>query len=294
MIIDLHIHSKSCSDGNLTVEEIVKEAKTRNIGLISITDHDSIGCQEKAMALAKKNGIRYISGVELNVTFSHPRYNEGKPISLDFLSYQFDVKNKELKDKLQQIAKYREERATKILDKINAEFEKEGIEKLTKDDLKKIQNSVDGVLGRPHIADYLVRKGIVRTKQEAFDKYLVKCDVPKYPLYIEEASRLVRNAGGIIILAHPNDPHGTSLVTLTKSLHEQTEIIEESMLRYIDGVECWHSRNDAQTTNHYIKFAKKHGLIMTGGSDCHQKPIIMGTVKVPEYVAEQFRDRWHN
>jgi len=288
MKIDLHIHSKSCSDGNLTVEEIVKEAKVRNIGLLSITDHDSIGCQEKAMALAKKNGIGYVSGVELNVTFSHPRYNNGKSISLDFLGYQFDVKNEELKDKLQQIAKYREERTAKILNNINVEFEKEGIEKLTKNDLREIQSSVDGVLGRPHIADYLVRKGIVRTKQEAFDKYLVKCDVPKYPLYIAEASRLVRNAGGIIVFAHPNDPHGTALVTLTKSLPEQTEIIEESILKFIDGVECWHSRNDAQTTNHYIKFAKKHDLIMTGGSDCHQKPILMGTVKIPEYVAEQF------
>jgi len=289
MIIDLHIHSKSCSDGNLTVEEIVREAKTRGIGLMSITDHDSIGCQEQGMALARQNGIRYISGVELNVTFSHPRCREGKSISLDFLGYQFDVKNRELKDKLQQMAKYREERAAKILDKINAEFEKEEIEKLTKNDMKKIQDSADGVLGRPHIADYLVKKGIVRTKQEAFDKYLVKCDVPKYPLYIEEASRLVRNAGGIIVLAHPNDPHGTSLVSLTKSLPEQTEIIEESFLRYIDGVECWHSRNDLQTTKHYVEFAEKHELIMTGGSDCHQKPILMGAVKVPEYVAKQFK-----
>jgi predicted metal-dependent phosphoesterase TrpH len=289
MIIDLHIHSKSCSDGNLTVEEIVKEAKARNIGLMSITDHDSIGCQEKAMALARKNGIRYISGVELNVTFSHPGYNEGKSISLDFLGYQPDIKNKELKDKLRQMATFREERAAKILHNINAEFEKEGIEKLTMGDFKEIQASVDGVLGRPHIAEYLVKKGVVRTRQEAFDKYLVKCDVPKYPLYLEEASRLVRNAGGMIVLAHPNDPHGTSLVTLTKSLPEQTEIIEESILTHIDGVECWHSRNDSLTTNHYVKFAKKHGLAMTGGSDCHQKPIIMGTVKVPECVAEQFR-----
>jgi len=289
MIIDLHIHSKSCSDGNLTVEEIVREAKTRGIGLMSITDHDSIGCQEQAMALARQNGIRYISGVELNVTFSHPKSREGKSISLDFLGYQFDVKNRKLKDKLQQMAKYRQERAAKILDKINAEFEKEEIEKLTKNDMKKIQDSADGVLGRPHIADYLVEKGIVRTKQEAFDKYLVKCDVPKYPLYIEEASRLVRNAGGIIILAHPNDPHGTSLVSLTKSLPEQAEIIEESFLRCIDGVECWHSRNDLQTTKHYVEFAEKHELIITGGSDCHQKPILMGAVKVPEYVAKQFK-----
>jgi predicted metal-dependent phosphoesterase TrpH len=287
MIIDLHIHSNH-SDGALTVKEIVREAKLRNIGFMSITDHDSIDCQEIAMDLAGKAGIRYVSGVELNVTFSHPKYHQGKPVPLDFLGYQFDAKNKALADKLRQMANYREERAAKILRNLNAEFEKEGISKLTKRDFDEIQASVDGTLGRPHIADYLVRKGIVRNRQEAFDRYLVKCDVPKYPLYLEEASRLVRNAGGKIVLAHPNDPHGTSLVTLTKSLPEQTEIIEESMLGYIDGVECWHSRNDAQTTNHYVKFAKEHGLIMTGGSDCHQKPIIMGTVKIPEYVAEQF------
>jgi predicted metal-dependent phosphoesterase TrpH len=288
MIIDLHIHSQS-SDGAFTVEEIVKEAKLRNIKLMSITDHDSIDCQLIAMDLAEKAGIRYVSGVELNVTFSHPKYHQGKPVSLDFLGYQFDAKNKELRNKLQQMANYREERAAQILRNLNGEFEKEGIEKLTKNDFEEIQGSVDGTLGRPHIADYLVRKGIVRNRQEAFDKYLVRCNVPKYPLYLDEASRLVRDAGGMIVLAHPNDPHGTSLVTLTKSLPEQTRIIEESMIAHIDGVECWHSRNDAQTTNHYIKFAKKHGLIMTGGSDCHQKPIVMGTVKIPEYVADQFR-----
>jgi hypothetical protein len=241
------------------------------------------------MDLAGKAGIRYISGVELNVTFSHPKFHDGKSISLDFLGYQFDAKNNALKEKLQQIANYREERAAKILNNLNSEFDKEGIEKLTKRDFNEIQASIEGILGRPHIADYLVRKGIVRNRQEAFDRYLVKCDVPKFPLYPEEASKLVKNAGGVTVLAHPNDPQGTSLVTLTKSLSEQTQIIEDSMLRYIDGVECWHARNDAQTTNHYIKFARKHGLIMTGGSDCHQKPILMGTVKIPDYVAKQFK-----
>jgi len=288
MRIDLHIHSKDCSDGNLTVAEIFQQAKIRKIGLMSITDHDSISCQAKAVQLAKKNGIGYITGVELNVTFSHPRHREGRSISLDFLGYQSDIENNELDRKLKKIGEYREERASRIFEKLNAEFEEEGIEKLTRRDLIAIRESVDGVLGRPHIASYMVRKGIVRTVQEAFDKYLVKCDIPKYPLYLEEASRLVRNAGGIVVLAHPNDPHGTSLVALTNSLKEQTEIIEESMFGYIDGVECWHSRNDAVTTNHYVKFAKEHGLFMTGGSDCHQKPILMGTVEIPEYVAEQF------
>ena len=290
MIIDLHIHSQS-SDGAFTVEEIVQEAKRRNIGFMSITDHDSIGCQQVAIDLAAKAGIRYVSGVELNVTFSHPKYLAGKPVSLDFLGYQFDAENKELRDKLLQMANYREERAAKILRNLNAEFEKEEIEKLTRRDFEEIQASVDGTLGRPHIADYLVKKGIVRNRQEAFDRYLVRCDVPKFPLYLEEASRLVRNAGGKIVLAHPNDPHGTSLVALTKSLPEQTQIIDESMRAHVDGVECWHSRNDAQTTSHYVKFAKQHDLIMTGGSDCHQKPIVMGTVAVPDYVVDQFSSK---
>ena len=288
MIIDLHIHSQS-SDGAFTVQEILKEAKRRNIQFMAITDHDSIGCQHVAIDLAKKAGIRYVTGVELNVTFSHPRYHEGKPVSLDFLGYNFDAENKTLADKLRQMAEYREERAAKILRNLNVEFEKEGIKPFTKHDFEEIQASVDGTLGRPHIADYLVKKGIVKNRQEAFDRYLVRCNVPKFPLYLEEASKLVHNAGGKIVIAHPNDPHGTSLVALTKSLPEQTAVIEESMLRYIDGVECWHSRNDPQTTEHYVKFAKEHGLLMTGGSDCHQKPVVMGTVKIPEYVADQFR-----
>ncbi len=287
MIIDLHIHS-SASDGKLDVQEIFRKAKNRNISFMSITDHDSIGCQPQAIATAKKEAIRYVTGVELNVTFTDPNYHEGKPVSLDFLGYQFDASNDALKNKLEAMAKYREERAAKILDNLNGEFKKENIQALTKDDLRQIEDSVDGVLGRPHIADYLVKKNIVRTRQEAFDKYLVKCDVPKYPLSLEEASKLVRNAGGRLVVAHPNDPHGTSLVALTKSLAEQTGIIRQKMFPYIDGVECWHSRNTAETTNHYVAFAKQHGLMMTGGSDCHQKPIVMGTVKIPEWVADQF------
>jgi 3',5'-nucleoside bisphosphate phosphatase len=287
MITDLHIHSKN-SDGKFSIDEIVKEAKTRNIGFLAITDHDSIVCQVHARESAKAAGIRYICGVELNVTFSAPPYREGRPNSLDFLGYQFDPENAALKSKLDLMAKYREERALKILDNLNSEFTKEGIAKLSKDDLTEIESSVDGVLGRPHIADYLVKKKIVATRQEAFDRYLVKCDVAKYPLFLAEASKLVRDAGGLLVLAHPNDPHGTSLSSFTKLLSEQTELIQDSMLSFIDGVECWHSRNDTATTQHYTQFAKKQGLMMTGGSDCHQKPIIMGTVQIPDWVADQF------
>jgi len=287
MTIDLHIHS-SASDGKLTVQEIFREARSRSITFMAITDHDSIDCQTQATITAKTEGIRYLTGVELNVTFTHPKYHEGKPVSLDFLGYKFNPADKALKSKLEAMAEYRQERASKILENLNREFKKESIQALTKDDLRQIEESVDGVLGRPHIADYLVKKNIVKTRQEAFDKYLVKCDVPKYPLYLEEASKLVRNAGGKLVLAHPNDPHGTSLAALTKSLDEQTAIIKEKMLLLIDGLECWHSRNTAETTRHYVAFAKTQGLILTGGSDCHQKPIIMGTVQVPDWIAKQF------
>lgn len=288
MTIDLHIHS-SASDGKYTVPEVIREAKTRNINFLAISDHDSIICQTLAAEEAAKANIKYLTGVELNVTFSYPKYKEGKPVALDFLGYQFDPNNEALKRKLALMGHYREERAAKILDNLNAEFQKDNIAMLTKDDLIKIEESVDGTLGRPHIADYLVRKGIVASRQEAFDKYLVKCDVPKYPLYLEEASKLIRSAGGKLVIAHPDDPHGTSLAGLTKSLAEQTQIMEETILQYIDGVECWHSRHNPQTTNHYVAFAKENGLIMTGGSDCHQKPVVMGTVDVPNWVADQFK-----
>jgi predicted metal-dependent phosphoesterase TrpH len=287
MKIDLHIHTKTCSDGNFSIEDIFNEAKQRRINLMSVTDHDSVDCQGRAIELAREHRISYIVGVELNVTFQYP--DGDKAISLDFLGYQYDTGNQELKNKLQLVKEHRERRARQILEKLNAEFDQEGIERFTERDLKNIEASVDGVFGRPHIANYLIQKGIVKDKQEAFDKYLVKCDVPKYPLSLAEASGLIRSAGGILVQAHPNDPNGTSLISITHDLEEQRKIIERYMLEYIDGVECWHSRNDAKTTAYYIEFAKKHGLIMTGGSDCHQEPILMGTVSIPDWVAAQFR-----
>jgi hypothetical protein len=285
MKIDLHIHTRTGSDGNLSIEEVFEEAKRRGIDLISITDHDSIDCQGRAIALAREHGMAYITGVELNVTFPYG----DKSVSLDFLGYQYDVENQELRKKLTVIRERRETRAREILDRINIEFDRENIDRLTEYDMRSIKESVDGVFGRPHIAGYLVKKGIVGSVQEAFDRYLVRCNVPKYPLSLEEASELVRNAGGMLVHAHPNDPNGTSLVSITTDLSEQSKIIEAHMLQYVDGVECWHTRHDARTTEHYIKFARGHGLIMTGGSDCHQRPIIMGTVEIPDWVAGQFK-----
>jgi 3',5'-nucleoside bisphosphate phosphatase len=283
--IDLHIHTKTGSDGNLPVEEVVYEAARRDIKLLSITDHDNLAAQEKAVYLTKQRGIEYVAGIELNVTFQYPG---SKQYSLDFLGYKFNINDFALIEKLNIIRKERVVRAHKILDNLNTEFAKENLPRFTEKDLENIEETVDGTLGRPHIANYLIKKGIVNNKQEAFDKYLVKCDVPKYPLSLEEASKIIHDAGGIIILAHPNDPNGTSLRSISVLLEEQVRIISSYMLKYIDGIECWHSRHDENTADYYLKYASDNGLTVTGGSDCHQKPVLMGSVDIPEFVAKQF------
>ncbi len=284
-MIDLHIHSRDCSDGRMGLEDIFNEAYHRGIKVISITDHDSIECQERARELADLYGMHYITGVELNISF---KFSELKPISLDILGYQFDIYNQALRKKLEELREYRKKRAEMILERVNKELKKDGKEPFTHEDMQKIEQKAEGALGRPHIADYMIEKGIVKSRKEAFEKYLVKCNVPKMPLSLMEASSLIRGAGGKAILAHPNDLRGISLYSITRSVEEQFKIIEENMLPYLDGIECWHSSHSPAITSEYLNFAKRHGLMVTGGSDCHQQPVIMGTVKIPLIVAEQF------
>lgn len=240
------------------------------------------------MLLAEELGIVYLVGVELNVSFSHPGFRNGKPVSLDFLGYDFDVHDAALTEKLQALREHRRVRAERILENMNRELVSEGLPPFTSRDMEAIEASVDGAFGRPHIADYMVKTGVVSDRQEAFDRYLVKCNEPKMPVSLAEASDLIHGAGGKIVLAHANDPNGTSLVSLTESVPEQQDIIREHMLAHIDGVECWHTRHDASTTAAYIRFAEQEGLIMTGGSDCHQRPVVMGSLDIPPEVLDPF------
>lgn len=272
----------------MTLKDIFKKASDIGIDLISITDHDSIDCQDEASTLAKEYNIDYINGLELSVSFSHPEYLNSKPISLDFLGYNYDLNNNDLKRKLEELRTHRKQRAEQILEKLNVELVNENKKEFTSKDLKNIEDSVDGSFGRPHIANYMVKKNIVETRQDAFDKYLVKCNVPKMPLSLFEASSLIRNAGGKLSMAHPNHPRGTSLLKFTPDIEEQLVIITEHILPYIDGIECWHSSHDKKTIEAYTKYAKNNQLMVTGGSDCHQEPVLMGSVDIPGYVAEQF------
>ena len=160
MKIDLHIHTSTGSDGALPMETVFLEAKRRNIDFISITDHDSIEHQGKAIALAAANHLRYVTGVELNITFL---YNN-KSVSLDFLGYGYDYNNPVLNEKLRLIREYRGKRARQIVDNLNTEFKKEHRPLFTDTDLQKMQAGVDGILSRPHIADYLIKKGVVANR----------------------------------------------------------------------------------------------------------------------------------
>jgi 3',5'-nucleoside bisphosphate phosphatase len=287
MSIDLHIHS-NFSDGRMNIEQIISEALRRGITFFSITDHDSIEGQEGAQFLANKYRIQYVSGLELNILFTHPEYIDSKPVSLDLLAYQYNIRYLPLIEKIASLVDCRKKRAEKILKKVNLELKHENIPEFSDDDFEEIRNSVNGVFGRPHIADYMIKKGIVSDRQRAFEKYLIKCDVPKMPLSLEEASELIKGAGGKLILAHPNNPRGTSLVALTTDITEQEQIIKKFMVKYIDGLECWHPSHDKKTTESYLAFAANSNLMVTGGSDCHQRPILMGNVRVPSYVAQQF------
>jgi hypothetical protein len=232
--------------------------------------------------------MKYVTGIELNVTFSHPELRGGRSFPLDFLGYGFDIYNEALIRKLEKLRSYRIMRALKIFDNLNREFRRVGVPQLTELDMESITESAHESLARPHIASFLVERGIVRSKQEAFDRYLVKCNVPKMPLSLKEASELVRNAGGRLVLAHPGDPNGTSLMSVDPDIRHHFKIIRSSMLEYIDGIECWHVRHTGGVSENYLEFARKQGLMATGGSDCHQNPAIMGCLTVPEWVAGQF------
>lgn len=266
---------------------IFEEAERRGLNFLSITDHDSMESQAKALALARENRMSYVTGLELNISFSHKDYRDGKPFSLDCLGYGVNINNGALLAKLEELRAYRRRRAQLIMDKVNEVLASEGKPLLGNDDIREVEENVDGTFGRPHIADHLVKKSLAASRQEAFDRYLVRCNVAKMPVSLEEAASLIRGAGGVIVLAHPNNPRGTSLHAMTKSLDRQQRIIKETMLPHLDGLECWHSSHDSETVSTYLKFARDQNMIVTGGSDCHQQPVIIGTVNVPAWVADQ-------
>ncbi len=262
-LCDLHIHS-CYSDGTYSPVEIVEKAKEKNLCAISITDHDEIDAIGIARSQAKNNNILVISGVELSAI-----YNETE---IHILGYLFDETDKELKEKLSKMREYREERARRILKKledygfcISFEF------------VKNIAG--EGAIGRPHIAQAMLEHRDTNGYKEAFDKYIGNgkpCNVPKYKLNLKEAIELITDAGGIPILAHPNNI-------------SDYQVIDELLEFPFAGIEVWHPDHKAKDISFYLSITKERGLLATGGSDNHGRRSMkasIGAIEIDSSVVD--------
>jgi len=264
--VDLHIHT-TASDSLLTPQEVVEIAKECELSAISITDHDTIDGFVEAEQKAEELGIELVPGVELSVSY------KGEDFHL--LGYLIDYENPEFLKKINSFREERFIRGEKMVEKLN----ELGID-LRMETVKSIAGN--GSVGRPHLADALVKEEFVHTYDEAFARYLgyhAPAYVPKKYLTPKEAIDLIHLVRGVAVFAHP----GTS---------RSQQAIYDFLEMGLDGIEAYHCQHDRYVTTHHINLAKKLGLIYTGGSDCHGRrkgKILIGTVKVPYRCLEMLR-----
>src|SRR5438045_2133198 len=189
-MIDLHAHT-TASDGSLTPTELVQLAVETGLSTLGITDHDTIGGLAEGETAAGEAGIHFVPGIELSVDY--------KPGQFHLLGYFLDYRSRPFLDRLTALQDNRANRNGLMIQKMQAA----GLP-ITMDDL--LNAAGGGQVGRPHMALAMVRKGIVSSVQEAFDRYLADgkaCHIPKVKLGPEDAIDLVHLAGGAAILAHP-------------------------------------------------------------------------------------------
>jgi hypothetical protein len=248
MSIDLHIHSTT-SDGTMSPAELVRYAHKKGLSAIAITDHDTIDGIREAVAAGDVLGIEVIPGIELSVKYC------GRNVHL--LGYLFDCQNSELCIALSQLQVGRIERNKKIISNLNRlgftfEFS----------ELKKSAGS--GQNGRPHIARLMVEKKIVNTMDEAFEKYLGQDGLAyasRFAYGAEEAISLIKNAGGITVLAHP--------FQFEKSFENFPHVLHQLRDMGLDGIEVYYPNHSRKFRKHLMSLAEKLSLLMTGGSDYH-------------------------
>lgn len=264
--IDLHIHT-TASDGLLTPLQVIEFAKETGLSAIAITDHDTINGYLAAKKKAEELDIELIPAVELSTS------HRGEDFHL--LGFLIDCENPEFLKKINSFQEERRVRGEKMVEKLN----ELGID-LSMETVERIAG--ESSVGRPHLADALLKEEFVHTYDEAFARYLgyhAPAYVPKGFLTAKEGIDLIHLVRGVAVLAHP----GTS---------RSHQAIYDFIQLGLDGIEAYHSKHDRETTQHYINSANKLGLIYTGGSDCHgrraQKTLI-GTVKVPYHCLEMLR-----
>jgi len=249
LVIDLHTHT-SYSDGTDTPAQLINKALAAGISIIGLTDHDSIsGWQEATDAL--RTGISLVPGAEISC-----QTPDG--ISVHILGLLFDSNNSELMSTLEKTRENRHGRMEKIIARIN----EAGID-ITMDDVLE-QLSDGATLGRPHLADALVKKGIVASRDEAFTQMLhnnSKYYVSHYSPTPEAAIKLIKAAGGVSVIAHPMASHRGRTI----SLETFGSIIQAGL----DGIEVDHRDHSPEEKSQLIKLANESNLVMTGASDYH-------------------------
>jgi len=249
LVIDLHTHT-SYSDGTDTPAQLINKALAAGISIIGLTDHDSIsGWQEATNAL--RTGISLVPGAEISC-----QTPDG--ISVHILGLLFDSNNSKLMNTLEKTRENRHGRMEKIIARIN----EAGID-ITMDDVL-MQLSDGATLGRPHLADALVKKGIVASRDEAFTQMLhnnSKYYVSHYSPTPEVAIKLIKAAGGVSVIAHPMASHRGRTI----SLDTFGSIIQAGL----DGIEVEHRDHSPDEKSQLIELANESNLVMTGASDYH-------------------------
>ncbi|KJJ85091.1 metal-dependent phosphoesterase, PHP family [Candidatus Omnitrophus magneticus] len=248
-------------------KEVVYNAFYNGLKVIAITDHDTVEGIDPALEYAKNSGLEVIPGIEISARVS------GKEIHV--LGYFLDWYNPVLKTILDERKKARAERINKMVKLLyTAGFN------ITVNDV--FQLSEHGIVGRLHLARILVSKGYVSSVKEAFRKYIGEgkpYHAEQELMDYKQAINLIKESGGVPVLAHP----GVSKVE---------EFLPDIIKAGIKGLEVFHSEHTIPQMRKYFELAKKHFLLVTGGSDCHghgKDKILMGKIKVSLELVEDLR-----
>jgi predicted metal-dependent phosphoesterase TrpH len=262
--VDLHCHS-TASDGTLSPTEVVQLAHRAGLSALALTDHDTIAGVGEAASAAGSLGIDFLPGIEISCEFPHPG-------TMHLLGYGVDPESKVLRDLTRQLIDARDNRNPKIIAKLNDL----GVA-ITMEEVE-AEAGGGGVVGRPHIAAVLHRKGYVSSIKQAFDKYLGTTGAAyfdKERLSPRRAFELVRESGGLPVLAHPVQLRTTNDAELQR-------IVKDLVDLGLAGIEVIHSDHDDALVAKYTALADRYGLLKTGGSDFHgsnKKDIDLGLAR---------------
>ncbi len=269
---DLHLHS-TCSDGLETPGEVVARAVAAGLRAIALTDHDTLAGVAEARRECP-DGFEVMAGVEISSVW------QGREVHL--LAYDVDPADPDLADALARSRADRIDRAARIVERLNRLGVAITMEEITA--LRPDAGDPAASVGRPHIAEVIVRRGAASSVDEAFARYLRpgrSAWVPRRSLPVDRALRLVRAAGGSLVIAHPG---------LNLSLDQTRSLAAEG----IDGIEVWHPKHDPGTRDRLARLASATRLVATGGSDYHGEGRSRGgpgTCGVPIGTIARLRDR---